>query len=251
MLRIRPEQMQKFDDESLQRFENDMWGYFQEYAPQMCKAAKEENVRLTIRKGIRKAKTYGFENRGPVRFYIELMFTFGCDFDTDPQHQVWIRALLNTEDDNQTVRAELLFESYKKFASNVFGQRNKYLRRALRHANEFSLSGLSAESPTDFRALIKQVYPERLANMNESVVGDVAESTSQQARQHGATSSASIAISLALTIFLGYKYDCDLLYPWLQRVFDRRDISGDEKFRLAAEKARIYANEAVRFWERS
>ena len=53
---------------------------------------------------------HGFTNRGPLRFYLELMCVHGWFFDEDPQNP-WASVTLNTASlDDQMARSERLAE---------------------------------------------------------------------------------------------------------------------------------------------
>src|SRR5258708_4751272 len=82
---IRDEQMTAFRDAARHSFESEMISHSADFAPHLCSSAGHANLELAVRKGIESSDRYGFTMRGPVRFYIEMVLTFGSDFDTDPQ----------------------------------------------------------------------------------------------------------------------------------------------------------------------
>lgn len=86
MLIIRKEQMKAFENDALRRFEDEMVVHSKEFTPRLCKVIGDEQLRVALRQTMERADTYGFTNRGPIRLYIELMFLYGNDFDTDPQY---------------------------------------------------------------------------------------------------------------------------------------------------------------------
>src|SRR6266849_10193118 len=109
MWNIRPHQADTFSNTALQKFEDEMLEHLQKFSPQHCKVAGEPAVREVIRKGIETAGKYGFTNRGPLRFYIELMFMFGSYFDSDPQYPWAGTVLKDPEVIDQTIRADRLY----------------------------------------------------------------------------------------------------------------------------------------------
>ena len=86
MWTIRQEQAEAFRQNALQKFEDEMVEHLQGFASGHWMVIGEKTGRLVIQLGLKNAGQYGFTNRGPVRFYIELMFMFGSYFDTDPQY---------------------------------------------------------------------------------------------------------------------------------------------------------------------
>src|SRR6266540_2596886 len=110
MLIIRPTQLNSFEEAALRHFEDEMVPHLAKFAPKHCQVIGEQAVRQAIRLGIGRARKFGLTNRGPVRFYIELMFMFGCDFDNDPQLD-WANEVLNdTTLLDQMAKAERLYD---------------------------------------------------------------------------------------------------------------------------------------------
>ena len=83
-MKIRKEQMAALDRAALKAFEDELVRHLQDFDPKHTTVLDEDGVRQVIRLGMERAAKYGLTNRGPIRFYIELMFLFGSDFDTDP-----------------------------------------------------------------------------------------------------------------------------------------------------------------------
>src|SRR5215510_13947025 len=109
MLTIRSEQADAFRQAALQKFEDEMVVHLKTSYAEHWKVMGEVAGRCVIQLGIERAKKHGFTNRGPVRFYIELMFMFGSYFDSDPQHP-WASHVLNDpESVDQSVRADRLY----------------------------------------------------------------------------------------------------------------------------------------------
>jgi hypothetical protein len=66
------------------------------------------SVLLTVRKGIERAAGYNFTLRGPLRFYVEAMLSFGSDFNTDPQ-LAWAVEVLNDASEPDELSRALSF----------------------------------------------------------------------------------------------------------------------------------------------
>lgn len=54
----------------------------------------DATVRRTVEQAFRKADEYKLANEGQVVRYLNLMYTLGCDFDTDPGYP-WARKILS------------------------------------------------------------------------------------------------------------------------------------------------------------
>jgi len=113
MMRIREEQMEAFSTKARATFENRMVLHLRRFFPQHCEALGEDGIRETIRHGIERARSYAIVAERDVCKYIDLMFGFDRDFDTD-EGLPWARKIL-TDDaiGDSTVRTNALFRQAK------------------------------------------------------------------------------------------------------------------------------------------
>ncbi|CDH28498.1 hypothetical protein XBJ2_1860001 [Xenorhabdus bovienii str. Jollieti] len=54
----------------------------------------KEGLSTALTNAVEKAKNDGFDQRGPVQFYIDMYILFGTEFQTDPQY-AWVKELLD------------------------------------------------------------------------------------------------------------------------------------------------------------
>ncbi|HUY13835.1 MAG TPA: hypothetical protein VMX16_09430 [Terriglobia bacterium] len=114
MLAIRPDQLQKFSEAAVKRFEDQMVIHLNKFFPKQCKAAGETKLRETIQYGVKRATAYRITRSSDVCKYIDLMLVFGRDFDQSPQ-QAWAGEILDSKSVKGPVRRmALLFETAKK-----------------------------------------------------------------------------------------------------------------------------------------
>ncbi|SPD72187.1 hypothetical protein PITCH_A1260010 [uncultured Desulfobacterium sp.] len=83
MLVIRDDQMDVFKDYMAKRFEKQMIRHVNQYFPDDCKALGQAKVREVLAYGLIRAETYEMSLEYDVSRYINLMFTFGRDYDVD------------------------------------------------------------------------------------------------------------------------------------------------------------------------
>ena len=81
---IRQQQMQSFEDYMQAQFEDRMVEHLRRFFPQTCQRLGEEGTRHAVREGIDAAGQHGITARCDVCTYIDIMFTFGRHFDSDP-----------------------------------------------------------------------------------------------------------------------------------------------------------------------
>jgi hypothetical protein len=99
MLIIRRKQMQALSQNILKDFEDRMILHLNQFFPDQCEKLGEEGTRGAIRYGFERARKYGLATESDLAKYLNLMFTFGRDFDTDP-NLPWVAAILKARDDS-------------------------------------------------------------------------------------------------------------------------------------------------------
>lgn len=87
--------MAKFSEAALKRFEDMMVVHLNKFFPRRTKGADESKVREFIRHGVKRAASYNIKAKRDVSRYIDLMMTFGADFDTNKQIP-WAGQILKT-----------------------------------------------------------------------------------------------------------------------------------------------------------
>lgn len=97
MLVIRRKQMNILSWKMRKAFEDRMVLHLKEFFPDQCQMLGEKDTRAAIRHGMERAETYGLGTESDLAKYLNVMFTFGRDFDTDPELP-WASAILNARD---------------------------------------------------------------------------------------------------------------------------------------------------------
>lgn len=108
MLVIQKKQMEVLGNHMRKQFENELVAHLNFYFPDKCNALGETGVRKMIRYGIARAKKYGIVIEYPVSRYINLMFTLGKNFDTDPALPWAARILTDPSLDGTSLKIESL-----------------------------------------------------------------------------------------------------------------------------------------------
>ncbi len=93
-MQIRKEQMETLSDCMLRKFEDSMVAHVEKFFPEQYSALGEAGVREMVRYGIERAETYGIVSERDVCKYVDVMFMYGRDFDTDPKLS-WAAGILN------------------------------------------------------------------------------------------------------------------------------------------------------------
>jgi hypothetical protein len=231
MMIIRQSQMEIFEEAALRRFESDMLVHLSVFAPTHCQVIGESAVRTGIRLGIQRAAGYGLSNRGPVRFFLELMFMYGCHFDTDPQH-VWARDALRNEDvPDQMAKAEQLYAKAMAFTAATAGKDYVHAKDALRRARRVPFDDLPVLGG-DFEATMLQrvaeMHPEKVQVLGEATTRSVIERCKALPEALSLAPERGAALCVAATFAVGHGFGQDPLLPWIGRTLTNPAYSDPE-----------------------
>ena len=121
MLVIRDDQIEAINRLTMKNFEDRMVSHLKEFFPEDCQQLGETQVRETIRHGVQQASKYEVVTERDVCKYVDLLFTFGRDFDKDPQLP-WAKRILNAKcQKGSPPKIARLFVAAKKNISKAGG----------------------------------------------------------------------------------------------------------------------------------
>ena len=175
MLVMRKEQMAALKQLAQHGFEAEMLDHLAGFSPRLFKLAGKESMQRAISFGIERAKSYGFDLRGPVRLYLELMVLFGSHFDTDPQYPWAAEILADAKSASvpQAQRAERLYMKAVECRQMIAGTNEAYVLKAsrkiaqiIRHSPELSPDDFTSE----MLRLAKSVHPEKADYVGDGVL---------------------------------------------------------------------------------
>jgi len=113
MLTIRKSQNAALAEAMGRRFENKVFVHLNKFWPEQCRSQGGVAVRETIRSGQGRANEYGMKTENDVARYVDLMYSLGHDFDSDPALP-WVPEILNDNEISPTVRMDRLYEEAEK-----------------------------------------------------------------------------------------------------------------------------------------
>ncbi len=87
--------------------------HLKQFFPVECAALGEPGLRERVREGIARALSHGFETEVHISQYVDLMFAFGADFDTDPALS-WPQPILADRTLAPAVRIERLLDAGRR-----------------------------------------------------------------------------------------------------------------------------------------
>ncbi|WP_148314651.1 hypothetical protein [Sorangium cellulosum] len=246
--------MLAFEELALRGFEDETVEHLKDFASRHSKVIGEAGVRQVIRLGISRAKGYGFTNCGPVRFYIEMMFLFGSDFDTDPLLPWAAQELGTAAYSEQLARAMGLYHALNVYIDRVIGRDRAPFTRALRRAYEARLELLTAISGHDSEervfSTLAQIFPERLAHLGEEPLRAFVRRGPDMAERIGLATGRGVALSILLAYALGHGFASDPLCPWVENTLRDPNLKTPEiRVERLERRAGIYLEHALRYLE--
>jgi len=210
MLTIRAEQMEVLRAAAQQRFQESMRVHLNELAYPLAFGVPDGNLRKAISFGVARARGYGFDLRGPVRLYLELMLIMGSHFDTDPQYS-WAAAILkNPGTGSQMARAERLYQAALDYEEEVIGTDYAQTVRAITSIS-FTVAQPLAVSPDtfvpDMLRTLRSLYPEKACYVGEAGLKALIREAQEDAQRWGLMTvrGASMLIILKM-MFIGAAY---------------------------------------------
>ena len=231
-MKIRAQQMDELKRAALRRFEDEMVQHMKEFSPRHCEVIGEPGVREVIRLGMQRAREHGLTNRGAVRFYIEMMFMFGSDFDTDPQYPWAAEALDAERTPNQNERADRLHAKTIDYLKNVAGPDNEYALDAMRRTRRASEADLIPPGQTLRSATLermKSIYPQKCAYVGDAPLRALIQHGMKLAKEHSVSTDESAALFIVLMFALGHGAAADPLFPWISATLNDRAVADPEK----------------------
>ncbi len=93
-MRLRKEQLEAFERYMREGFVRRVMAHLRRFFPAQCAELGDQGLREMVHYGIERAGSYGIEAEGDISRYIDLMFEFGRDFDSDLR---WAAEILNDE----------------------------------------------------------------------------------------------------------------------------------------------------------
>lgn len=218
---IRDEQRMLFRKLALGAFQDRMVEHLFRFSPQHCRGIGGAAVREVVSHGLAASARYGFTQRGPVRFYLELMLLLGSGFDTDPQLPRPMTEILRAGGvTDQLPRADRLHDELLRHMRAVLGPNNDHARAAIERLRSMSSAGLALTDEQlehDVLRLFQQVYPERCALAEPAALQNVIASARALAAAAALETRRGTALCSLLMFELGHRCFDDPLYPWLSR----------------------------------
>jgi hypothetical protein len=248
MLVIRNGQMQRMEAGALQSFEDELVQQMTTFAPRHSAVIGAGGVRQVVQLGMERAAAYGLTNRGPSRFYVEMMFMFGSDFDTDLQLP-WARGVLTNEAiTDQMRRADTLHDELLAYLDQVYGADDRYLFEAMRRLKTIGREDHPITEENFDRyiiATLSRVFPQKCAYLGDRLLRALIQRGTELAAAHAVTSKRGAALFVALMFAIGQGFANDPLFPWISATLHDANFAPNQRAERLQAKVMVYLEKAV------
>jgi hypothetical protein len=237
-----------------EQFEEEMVVHLRRFSPRHAEVIGEAWVRRGVRLAAERARAYGIENHGLLRFYVELAVMFGSWFDLDPLHP-WASAVLRDPGfAGEAARVDALYDAMSRYLEVVSDRAREIPKRALRN-----LAALLAEEldPAALRAerarvdLLGRIYPERCAYLGEARLFDLVRGAPEVAARHDLSTDRGEIVVLGLLFAIGPSFADEPFYPWVQATLrDPAIKTAERRAERLQRRTQIYLDRALAYLDR-
>ncbi len=229
MLKIREEQNTELAKVALKGFEDRTLAHFQEFFPRYCEILTEGVMRQLIRHGVDRAGIYNIVGERNVCLYTTLMLVLGSGFDNDPQVP-WAAQILGDDSINdESVRADLVFDTAVEYMDKVAGEDYELMGAALTRLNELSIDkaklkpvGLTFDQ--ELVDLLQRLFPSKCRVVGEETLRELIQVGAKAAGHYGITAELGRAVYIVLMFMLGSRFDRDPQYPWARDILEKPSV---------------------------
>jgi len=240
---IRPEQMQIFSADVEQRFLRQLVAELHQFAPWHAAILGDSGLETCVQFAARRARRYGFTNRGPIRLYLQMVFLLGAEFDSDPLLPWAGRILADSSIDGQTDRATQLYQALGEYLTHVAGPGNRYAKDALRRAAEELAHDFDAGN-RDLDQLVfeklQYVYPEKCRYAGDEAVHASIRSAQAVAGRHAAAGARGTLLFCGLTFAVGHGFEMDPHLPWIRKTLRDPALTEDRLVERLSARVKTY-----------
>ena len=242
---IRAEQMRAFEEAAVHNFRHELAEHCLVFAPGLAEGAGAANVARFVERGVDRALSFGFTLRGPTRLYIELMLSFGWEFETDGQLH-WAR---RAKGEDEMSRAQALREAAAAYTQRVMGPKREHAIAALGRLARLSpdmWQRLSGSFDARLGQLLCATFPQKFEYAGPAAIRALIPRAADAASQAGVKLEMAVVLLAMLTFVFGHGAAADPMYAWISaRLNDPKTPNPQDRVAKLYEQTRTYAERAL------
>ncbi|CDM88585.1 hypothetical protein [Xenorhabdus bovienii] len=233
------EQCNKLKNYSINTYIDELVAHCNESYPYLEMQLGKEGLKTVLTDAIEKTKNAGFDQRGPVQFYIDMLILFGAGFQTDPPYS-WVKELLDNHTHlGQLERITLLYHDLTRYLNEVHGEQDEHLKTSLLKLQSINIEGLNVQWNTyesNVDALLNSLYPQKYRYIKQNSVKKIIQFGVEKSGQYGMKNANESAFLTLIMFLLGDQFDQDIFLPHLNKKLFRQYYSDTDSVIIKIEK---------------
>lgn len=221
VIQISNKQLKRLEPYALDNYINELVVHCDESFPHLKQTMGKESLEQALRQGVNKANEQGFTQRGPVKFYVDLLIAFGYDFDTDPQYY-WIQNMLRKNEHlSQIELSTILYKRIKRYSQFTSGEDNQFLYKAAERLDSLSIHNIKVHKDSfieDVQYLLEYICPEKYELIgSEAIEQLIFKAINKANNEYQFTQVNYVSLITVLMFILGHQFDNDPFCTWAAR----------------------------------
>ncbi|WP_228005956.1 hypothetical protein [Xenorhabdus sp. BG5] len=238
-IEINEEQWNRLQNNSLNAYIDELVAHCNESYPYLEIKLGKDGLKLALKNAIEKAKNEGFDQRGPVQIYTDLLILFGTDFHTDPQY-AWIKIILNNNSNiGQLEKTTLLYHEVTRYLSRVHGEQDENLKANIIKFQNINIEHLNVQWNTyenNVSILLKSLFPQKYQYIEQNNIKHFIRLGIEKSNQYGIENSNHSAFITLIMFLLGHEFDQDIFLPHLNTKLFKQYYSDTDALIMEMEK---------------
>ncbi|WP_323860689.1 hypothetical protein [Xenorhabdus szentirmaii] len=217
------EQCNKLKSHAFNAYLDELAVHCNEYFPYLEIKLGKEGLRTALTDAVEKAKNDGFDQRGAVQLYIDMLILFGSEFLTDPQY-FWIKEILDNHPHlGQLEKTTLLYHEVTRYLNEIHGEQDKNLKISIIKFQNINIEHLNVQWNTyesNVSALLNSLFPQKYQYIKQDNIKKLIQFGIEKSNQYGIGDANHTAFLTMIMFLLGHEFDQDIFLPHLnKRIF--------------------------------
>lgn len=211
-------QLEKLKPSTLENYLSELVSYYNEKLPHLQKTLGNEGLRDILRQSVDKARESGFTERGPIRFYIDMLIALGWGVETDPQYP-WVEENLHkTRSLSQIERSIELHHQLGNYLNIISGDKSEHIFPVAQRLECLNIDTIEINRKSyinDVDGLLHTIFPQKYSYMaKDDRFLLIQEGTKRAYNSYGFESAHHSALIVVMMFLLGHQFDIDPFYQW-------------------------------------
>jgi hypothetical protein len=195
--------------------------YSKEAYPGLLGDLGEARLRAVLKAVCAKAEhSFGFTERGSVHLYLDLVWNYGWDFETDPQYAWVMETWQKNRERLQIEQAEILYDELEDYRQGVMGDEYQYHDKCVQRFLPLDIQALPVRETTfvaDLLSILRDLYPQKYARIGEAAITRlIIESQAKAKQEFGFQKPCHQGLVVLIAFILGHEFNRNLFFGWVK-----------------------------------